>query len=422
MQRYTSSTYNNAGYSRTVQTDITPTAKETLIQSTGIGGTYLRREVEAAPPAPIPNYTRTYTSATAITPGRVVETHIGSPVRPARVVTHTHSPAHFTHTETHSPGAVVENYVEHSPVVHTSSITMSPPRPIPSMLRMTSSPLRKPITTTRTHFEPGYTLTEELPTNPHAPPIPLPGETIAVTHATGREGIHTRSTDGFGAFTETVANRKSPVRTYTTTIYEEGELPRTYTTTFQDPVAVAQHSVAFAGNHTFVSSTEAAPLPPAPLAPAPVHHSRVEYNGMGRSEARIVNNGPMGYNETSVQNTPFGHHQRTVNSTPFGHQERNVSSTPFGHQERNVTSNAFGHQERNVSSNAFGHQERNVIAGPYGQEERRVSSTPFGHEETRIQQDAFGRRQDTLTHSPGRIDRSVIASQKIAEAPVLTYY
>lgn len=440
MQRYTATVNDGLGYSRTVRTDYSPARKETVTHSTGIGGTYVRREVEAtAPPipapAPIPNYTRTYTSATAITPGRVVETHVHSPVRVAT-----------THVA-HSPGSVTETRMDMGPIIETSAITMSPPRPMGSMLRMTSSPMRKPVTTTRTHFEPGFTMTEELPTNPFAPPIPLPGETIAVTHAVGREGIHTRTMDGLGGYTETVANRKSPVRTYTTTIYEEGEIPRTYTTTFKDPLGPpvvgiqTVNSARFAGSHTFISSEE-------PIHPAPVTHhaaTTVHHGGLERAETRVqtgplghqehnIRTGPLGHQERNVRTGPFGHQERNVRSGPFGHQERTIQSGPLGHSQRTIDSSAFGHHESNVQSTPYGHHQSNIHSTPYGHHESSVHSTPFGHEErrvdanafgreeTRIQQNGMGRVKTTLTNSPGRVDHAIATSQRIAEAPVMTYY
>lgn len=409
MQRYTSSTYNDAaGYTRSVRTNISPGGKETVMQSTGIGGTYIQRQVEspALAPAPIPEYTRTYTSGAPISPGRVVETHLNTPGG----MTHAHI--------TNSPGTVVETRIDAPPGIHTSTVTMSPVRST-GMLRMTSSPMRKPVTTTRTHFEPGFTVTEELPTNPHVSPTPLPGETIAVTHATGREGIHTRTMDGIGGFTETIANRKSPVRTYTTTIYEEGEPPRTYTTTFQDPVPIIAPGplpATLAGSHTFVSSTEPAPLP------APAMHSRVEYNGLGRSETR-VEAGPLGHRERTVHSGIHGHHESSIQRGPYGHQQRHVSSTPYGHHETNLSSTPYGHHETNVNSTPYGHHQSSVHSTPFGHEERRVSSSPLGHEETTVQHDAYGSRQKTtVTQSPARLEQAITLSQKIAEAPVDTYY
>lgn len=398
MQTYTTSAYNDGPkLNRTIRTEITPMGQETLVASGGITGTYVRREIDAPVTAiiapPVQEYATAFSQGT-LSPGRVVGTHIESPGG--------YLPGHLNH----SPPTVVEARLEEGPMVETSMLTMSPVR-TPSMLRMTSSPMRKPLTTTRTCFEPGFTVTEELPSNPHAPPIPLPGETIAVTVATGREGIHTRTVDDFGVFTETVANRKSPVRTYTTTIYEEGEPPRTYTTTFQDPLITAPISAPhepiapavqipptrFAGGRTFVSSTEAA----LPVQINDGIQGRVDFGSLGVSQS-IADVGPIGHQEINVQNRPFGHHERSISSTPYGVQERRVDTSAFGHHEASIHSTPYGHQET------------------------RIDSTPFGQQETVIEQNAFGRRKATVTHSPGRLDQSITASQKIAEAPVMTYY
>lgn len=417
MQTYTASSYNDGiGYSRTLRSEITPEGQETIMTSSGIGGTYIRRQVDAPVPVaiapPVQEYTTAYSHG-SISPGRVVETHVDSPG--GYVSTHIN----------HSPPTVVEARMDTGPIVETSMIGMSPvrtPSMMPSMLRMTSSPMRKPVTTTRTCFEPGYTMTEELPSNPHAPPIPLPGETIAVTVATGREGIHTRVVDDFGVFTETVANRKSPVRTYTTTIYEEGEPPRTYTTTFQDPMLAPQ-----------APPVVAAPIAPAPLAPAPVAQAPIAPAPVGRFAGRATFvNAPepihppahihAGSHHSRLDYAPMGVSQTRVEAGPYGHQETSIQSGPLGHQQRSVSSTPYGVQERRVESSPYGHHESTVHSTPFGQQEARVDSTPFGQQETLIEQNAFGRRKATVTHSPGRIDQAVTTSQKIGEAPVVTYY
>jgi hypothetical protein len=121
------------------------------------------------------------------------------------------------------------------------------------MLKMTSSPLKKPITTTRTNFAMGLTTTEELASDPYGGvPLPMPGETVAVTRTSGLRGVSSHThVDSFGGVSSVLREAKSPVRTYTTTIYEDGDVPRTYTTTFEDQPALAPARVQTTSTTTF---------------------------------------------------------------------------------------------------------------------------------------------------------------------------
>jgi len=228
MQRSTYYT-NGPGYHQSVHSQESPLGKVTTMRSTGLGGTHIASTHEA----PL-TYSRTqFDEVMPPSPGHVT------------TVKHSHgSPGRMVTTSTISP--------PHSPVrtVHHASIGGAPGI---SMLKMTSSPLKKPVTTTRTNFQMGMTTTEELATDPYGGiPMPLPGETYAVTRTSGFGGAVSSHThvDAFGGSTSVLRENKSPVRTYTTTIYEDGDIPRTYTTTFEDQPALAPPRV-----HTTSSTT-----------------------------------------------------------------------------------------------------------------------------------------------------------------------
>lgn len=189
-------------------------------------------------------------------------THIASQQHPL-----SYSRTHIEYVAPPSPGHMVTSMVKHSHgspgrMISTMSPPLSPVRtahlgsiggaPGISMLKMTSSPQKKNLTTTRTNFQMGMTTTEELASDPYGGvPIPMPGETVAVTRTSGFGGVSAQThIDSFGGATSVLRENKSPVRTYTTTIYEDGEIPRTYTTTFEDQPALAPPRV-----HTTNSTT-----------------------------------------------------------------------------------------------------------------------------------------------------------------------
>jgi hypothetical protein len=246
---YTSTTYNtNAGYTRTTTTR-SPTRVYTTTRSPArvYTNTY------------VPPVTSTYVSG-HYSPLRTYST-LADPLVHSRVVTNTYSPARtYTTTvnEDYSPSRVVTTTVNNglspSRVITTHLNDYSPSRTYTTTaLGSRYSPSR--VHTTYDRFG-GYTRTV-------ANDVPLPvtttviedpitritssplGKTVRTTTVndfglgvTRTSDIHTSTVfDAPVTTTSVVERRGSPVRSYSTTVYDDLGAPRTYTTTFEDTPA-----------------------------------------------------------------------------------------------------------------------------------------------------------------------------------------
>lgn len=250
---YTTSTYNSGlGYSQSINNIATPAGNTTVIQNSDILG---NNQVITTHQDSLGHYSQEYATHGGMgppSPVDVASVHsrtYGSPPRAIitnRSIVHPHSPV-----------------VTHQPAVNVGYDVYHPAPPL-SSLKLTSSPCRKPITTTRTNFMAG--MTEELMSDPMGPPPPFPGETVAVTTTSG-VGCFTKACtriDPISGYQETYVNQKNPVRTYTTTVYEDGDVPRTYTTTFEDqPALPPVPTITSTSTTTFAAhqSTVLEPLP-----------------------------------------------------------------------------------------------------------------------------------------------------------------
>jgi len=144
-------------------------------------------------------------------------TNYASRYSPSRVTTTYNGLGNYTRTVTNDVAAPLITSVVEDPV-----------------LRITSSPLGKTVrTTTVNDFGLGVTRTTEFSPEP----ILRGSETTYITTVNGLEAsrVHTTS-NALGTSTYVSETRRSPVRSYTTTVYDDIGAPRSYTTTFQDHI------------------------------------------------------------------------------------------------------------------------------------------------------------------------------------------
>ena len=289
MQYSQTSFSNGLGYSQSINNINTPVGNTTVIQNSDIAG---NNEVITTHQDPLGNYSQSYQSNASLPPPGPIDAPLvgsrtyGSPVRPVTI-----------------PAAPL------SPPVHGAAVNgaydiYGPPIPART-LKLTSSPSRKPVTTTRTNFMAG--VTEELISDPLGPPMPFPGETVAVTTTSGL-GLFTKAhhrVDPVMGVHETYVNQKNPVRTYTTTVYEDGDVPRTYTTTFEDqpalpPTVTQTTTTTYGAQHSTV--VEAGPngvVEHITSSPVSIHRSQLMMSPTSMTKVTTTRTGLHGI-ETSM--------------------------------------------------------------------------------------------------------------------------
>ena len=293
---YTQATYNNGlGYSQSINNINTPGGNTTVIQNSDIAG---NNEIITSHQDVLGNYSQTYQSNNTIP--QVGPVDIQGPAVAARTYG---SPPRVVGLPPNTPLSPA------SPPLHGAAVTGSfepygPPL-AGRALKLTSSPSRKPVTTTRTNFFAG--VTEELISDPMGPPVPFPGETVAVTTTSG-VGVFTKvhnRIDPVMGIHETYVNQKNPVRTYTTTVYEDGDIPRTYTTTFEDqpalpPTVTATTTTTFGAQHsTIVESGPNGVIEHVTSSPVSVHRSAVVMSPSAMTKVTTTRTGLHGI-ETSM--------------------------------------------------------------------------------------------------------------------------
>jgi hypothetical protein len=244
------STYVTRGYSpvRTYTTTVDPVLESSRVVTTNYSPvrTYATTLNHTYSPSRVVTTTLNggYSPARVVTttlddgysPSRTYTTSLVDPVLAgSRVVTTNYSPSR-TYTTNYGAGlghsrvtTSYDGYGGYTKTVandHTLNTIVEDP-----LLRITSSPLGKSVrTTTVNNFGLGVTRTTDFV---HEPVVHVPEST---THTTvnhlGGSRIDT-TTSGFGN-TIVSERRGSPVRSYSTTVYDDQGAPRTYTTTFED--------------------------------------------------------------------------------------------------------------------------------------------------------------------------------------------